>query len=98
MDERSERIARRFQVPMLIAAVLVIPTIIIEEAGPGEPLATLAVVLNYAIWIAFLVEAAVMLSVSEDRWRWVRQHPLEVIVVLLTPPFLLAALQPVRLL
>ena len=47
MDERSERIAKRFEVPMLIAATLVIPTIIIEEAGPGEPLATLGVVLNY---------------------------------------------------
>jgi voltage-gated potassium channel len=39
-----------------------------------------------------------MLWVAPDRWRWVREHPLEVIVVVLTPPFLLSALQPVRLL
>jgi hypothetical protein len=39
-----------------------------------------------------------MLWVAPDRWRWVREHPLEVIVVVLTPPFLLPALQPVRLL
>ena len=43
VDPRSERIAKRFEVPMLIAAVLVIPTIIIEEAEPGEPLETLGV-------------------------------------------------------
>jgi voltage-gated potassium channel len=98
MDERSERIARRFEVPMLIAAALVIPTIIIEEAGPGEPLQTLGVVLNYAIWTAFLAEAAVMLWVVPDKRLWVRKHPLEVIIVVLTPPFLLSALQPVRLL
>jgi voltage-gated potassium channel len=98
MDERSERIAKRFEVPMLIAAALVIPTIIIEEAGPGEPLETLGLVLNYAIWIAFVVEAVVMLWVVPDKWLWVRRHPLEVIVVVLTPPFFLSGLQSVRLL
>jgi voltage-gated potassium channel Kch len=49
---------------MLIAATLVIPTIIIEEAGPGEPLETLAVALNYAVWTAFLAEAMVMTTVG----------------------------------
>jgi hypothetical protein len=37
MDERSERIARRFQWPMLVAALLVIPVIVIEESNFGEP-------------------------------------------------------------
>ena len=60
---------------MLIAAALVIPTIIIEAAGAGEPLKTLAVVLNYAIWIAFLVEAVVMVSVTQEKRRWVLEHP-----------------------
>src|SRR6476660_4468001 len=83
MDERSERIAKQFEVPMLIAATLVIPTIIIEEAGPGEPLESLGVVLNWGIWIAFLVEAVVMLWVVPDKWRWVRTHPIEVIVVVI---------------
>src|SRR5438034_1123737 len=96
LDERSARIAKRFEVPMLIASAFVVPAIIIEEAGAGEPLDSLAVVLNYAIWTAFLIEAVVMLAVVPDKWRWVRDHPLEVIVVLLTPPFLIAALQPIR--
>jgi voltage-gated potassium channel len=96
MDERSQRIADRFEVPMLIAAALVIPVIIIEEANPGEPLDTIAAVLNYGIWIAFLVEVVVMLAVVPDRWLWLRKHPIEVIIVVLTPPFLLAALAPVR--
>jgi uncharacterized membrane protein len=54
MDERSERIAKRFEVPLLVAAVLVIPAIIVEESSVGEPWSSLAVVLNYAIWTAFL--------------------------------------------
>jgi hypothetical protein len=51
--------------------------IIIEEAGPGEPLETLGVVLNYAVWTAFVVEAAVMICVVPNKWQWVRQHPIE---------------------
>jgi voltage-gated potassium channel len=98
MDERSEHIAKRFEVPMLIAATLVIPTIIIEEGGPGETLETLGVVLNYAVWTAFVVEAVVMLWVVPNRWQWIREHPLEVIVVVLTPPFFLTVLEPIRLL
>jgi hypothetical protein len=47
VDAWSERVAKRFEVPMLVASVLVIPVVIIEEAGPGEPLGTLGVVLNY---------------------------------------------------
>lgn len=83
---------------MLVAAALVIPVIIIEEAKPGEPLETIGSLLNYGIWIAFLVEVVVMLAVVPDRRLWIRKHPIEMIVVLLTPPFLLAALAPFRLL
>jgi hypothetical protein len=96
MDERSKRIEARFELPLLIAAALVIPLFIIEETDPAEPVRTLALILNYAIWTAFLLEVVVMLRVVPDRRAWLRRHPLEVIVVVLTPPFLLAALQPVR--
>jgi hypothetical protein len=37
-----------------------------------------------------------MLAVVEDRWKWVRTHPLDVAIVVLTPPFLPAALQATR--
>jgi voltage-gated potassium channel len=38
-----------------------------------------------------------MLSVVPDRRRWLREHPIDVAVVVLTPPFF-AALAPIRLL
>lgn len=37
-----------------------------------------------------------MLRVVDDRWKWVRDHPLEVAIVILTPPFLPATLQAAR--
>ncbi len=98
MDERSSRVERAFEVPILIAALLVIPVIVVEQSDVREPWRTVAGILNWAIWVAFAVELAVMLAVVRDRWAWVRAHPLEVAVVLLTPPFLPSSLQAARVL
>ena len=84
------------ELPLLVAALLTIPAIAIEQSSAGEPWDTLATVLNWIIWLAFLTEAILMLRAVDDRWRWVREHPLEVAIVLLTPPFLPASMQAAR--
>jgi voltage-gated potassium channel len=96
MDDRSRRVARAFELPILVAALLVIPVMAVEQSDAGEPWRTAAVVANWGIWIAFAVELAVMLVVVPNRWRWLRDHPLEVAIVVLTPPFLPASLQAAR--
>jgi voltage-gated potassium channel len=52
--------------------------------------------LNWLIWVAFATEAVVMLAVVPSKARWVRLHPLEVVIVLFTAPFLPASLQAAR--
>lgn len=81
---------------MLIAAALVIPAIVIEESAHSSAWRTAAQTLNWAIWLAFAAELVFMLAVTRDRRRWLRQHPLEVAIVVLTPPFLPASLQAAR--
>lgn len=81
---------------MLIAALLTIPAVGIEQSDAGEPWDSVAVYLNWAIWLAFLAEALLMLRAVDDRWKWLRDHPLEVAIILLTPPFLPASLQAAR--
>ncbi len=98
MDERARRVERAFEVPILVAALLVIPVIAVEQSDVGEPWRAVAGVLNWIIWVAFAVELVVMLAVVRDRWAWVKTHPLEVAVVLLTPPFLPSSLQALRVL
>jgi hypothetical protein len=78
VDERSRRIERRLELPMLVAALLVIPAIVIEQSDVAEPWDTIALVLNWATWLAFLAEAVLMLAVVPDRSRWLRDDPLEV--------------------
>ena len=98
MDERARHWARRFEIPVLVAALLVVPVMVIEQSSAGEPWRTAAAVTNWAIWIVFAVELLVPLAVADNRWRWLRTHPLDVAIVVLTPPFLPASLQAARVL
>jgi voltage-gated potassium channel len=98
MDERSLRVAERLNTPMMIAAALTLPTVAITESHPGGTLEAVAVALNWITWIAFLVELVVMLAVVPHRWTWIRRHPLDVVIVILTPPILPAGLQSLRVL
>ena len=63
MDDRSERVPRRLDIPMLFIALLVIPTIILEESHVGQEWKDAAEVLNALIWVAFVAELAIMLRV-----------------------------------
>jgi voltage-gated potassium channel len=96
VNERSERIARLFAIPVLIAALLVIPAIVIDQSNAGDPWKTLAAVLNWLIWLVFLAEFVILLAVVPNRSAWLRRHPLELAIVVLTPPFLPASLQAIR--
>ena len=86
---------------MLIAALLVIPMLIIDQSGLGGAWQHVADVLNWGTWLAFVVELVVMLSVVPNRRSWLRDHPIDVIATVLTPPILpspLASARALRLL
>jgi len=95
---RSDRIARWFEVPLLVAALLAIPVIVVQESNFGPPWDGVAAVLDWVIWGAFALQLVVMLAIVPDRRRWLADHPLEVLIVLLTPPFLPATLKVARVL
>ncbi len=98
MDARSTRIAEILETPMLIAAALTLPMVAITESHPGGWLQTVAVILNWATWLAFAVELVVMLAVVPDRRKWLLHHPLDATIVVLTPPLLPPGLQSLRVL
>jgi voltage-gated potassium channel len=98
MDERSARIAKRLEPWLLLAAILTIPTTIVEESHLGHSWEQIATALNWAIWLLFVAEVLIMLAVVPSKGHWLRHHLLEVAIVVLTPPALLTAVQPIRLL
>jgi voltage-gated potassium channel len=80
-NERAKRLDKHFQVPIFVAALLVIPVIVIEQAHVSHGVKTLGEILNWLIWAAFATELVVMLAVVRDRMGWLRKHPLEAAIV-----------------
>jgi voltage-gated potassium channel len=97
MNDRALRLQRRLEYPLLLAALLTIPALVIEESNLSGTWDTLASVLDWTIWLAFFGELMAMLVVVDSRSAWLRAHPLEVVIVVLTPPFLPAGLQAARI-
>jgi voltage-gated potassium channel len=98
VSDRSDRIEQRFARPLIVAAVLTIPVTILQLLPPPDPWRTMADVLNWIIWGAFLVEVVVMLAVVPSRTEWLRRHPVDIAIVLLTAPVLASLVQSARVL
>ena len=96
MDERSREVERRLEPPLLAFALLTIPAIALDTPGVAEPWKSIGIALNWSIWLAFVAEVVIMLRVVPDRGQWLGDHPLDLAIVILTPPFLPPALQAAR--
>lgn len=95
---RGETIERYFEKPLVFAAVLSIPTTILQFSHVPEPWHTVGDVLNWLIWLAFLTELVAMLATSPDRTRYLLTHPIDLAIVVLTPPLLASGVQSIRVL
>jgi voltage-gated potassium channel len=95
---RAERVARRLQAPLIVAALLAIPTIVVQESDIGGFWGILAAVLDWCIWAMFAANLAIMLSIVPNRRRWLTENPLDVLIVVFTPPFLPATMKLARVL
>jgi voltage-gated potassium channel len=95
---RAERAARRLQTPMIVAALLAIPTIVVQESNLGKGWEAVASVLDWSIWAVFAANLLIMLILVPDRKHWLIRNPMDVLIVVLTPPFLPATLKLARLL
>lgn len=82
--------------PLMVAAALTLPSVALSEARVGGALEVIAQVLNWGIWIAFAIEFVVMLALVPNRKKYLLHHPVEIIVVFLTPPVLPPGLQSLR--
>ena len=74
------------------------PVLLLQRGDAGEPWSTIASVGDWVTWLVFLAEIVIMLAVVPDRRHWLAKHPLDVAIVVFTPPFLTAALTSMRLL
>lgn len=87
-DPRGARWEARLRVPVVVAAVLAIPAVVLYLLAKEGPLAIAAVVLSWAVWLVFAVEAVIMLRVVADRKAWARGHWLGLVIVVGSFPLL----------
>lgn len=71
--------------------------LLLEESHVGATGKAIALALNWGTWLAFAAELVAMLVVVRSRRGYLAHNPVRVITVVLTPPFLPALLQSLRL-
>jgi voltage-gated potassium channel len=86
----------RLRIPLAIAALLVIPDLILEEQPLRESWHVVAVAVNWAIWLAFFIEFAAVVMLASDWRAWIRKYPLALPMLILTPPFAPGPIQALR--
>jgi voltage-gated potassium channel len=95
----GDKIEHVFALPMIFVAVLILPVIGIEYFYESEINAnsTYHLGVNLAtclIWLAFTVEFVVVMSLHRKKWRYCKEHWLDLAIILLP---LIAFLRAVRL-
>jgi voltage-gated potassium channel len=83
---RLKSIAITLERPIALLALLVVPALILEDRATSPGLQLTATVLNWVVWVAFCVEF-VLLFAAEPRWATVRRGWFAILLIVLTPPF-----------
>lgn len=96
MNERARRMQQLFDVPLIIAAILTLPFLLLQDGSGHGVWHTLGYVGSFLVWMLFLAETIVMLSVVDSRRQWLIAHPLDIAIIILTPPVLSSSLQGLR--
>jgi hypothetical protein len=91
-------VERGFAMATIVAAIVVVPVVGLENAELGAAWPTVLAAGNWMTWAVFAAEAVAMLAVVPKRGVWLREHPLEVAIVLLTFPAVSAVLPAIRVL
>lgn len=86
MDEQQAARARRWEKPAVIAALLVVPYLLLNHYADDARWEHVGDGLYVLLWGFFVVEVLAMLRISPDKSRWVAHNVLDVTVLVLTAP------------
>jgi len=85
MEKSSYQKAEHFfQVPVMVSVLMLIPVLIIEYTQ--QNLNSLAIYLNWGIWLVFLLEYTVLLYFVEDKIDFIKTHKLELFIIIFSFP------------
>lgn len=79
---------------VVLAALVTVPLVIVQEQGSEDPLVP---VVDWAVWVVFTVEYAVMMALAPDRRLYARRNWLGAAIIVLSFPLMPTLLAMVRL-
>lgn len=81
-QDAYDRFAKAVDGPMMILTILWIPVLIIPlVTSVHGPVDESLVAVDYTIWALFVVEYFVKFYLAPDRWRYVKTHILDLVIV-----------------
>jgi voltage-gated potassium channel len=86
LNERAAAARRRFEIPILVAALLVVPVIYLEAQTASPGWRQVALVANWLIWLLFLAEYLVVVRLTDDRWGYTKRAWLDVFIIVTSFP------------
>lgn len=98
LNERAAKARQCFEIPVLVAALLVVPVVYIEEQVGSSAWQQAAQWTNWAIWGIFLAEFVVVVVLADRRWAYTKRAWLDVFIIASSFPMLASALAYTRLL
>jgi voltage-gated potassium channel len=97
-QDESGRVHTPLEPIVLAATLALIPILLIEADAESDTWQTIAGAANWAIWVIFAAELALILAVAERRLAALRAHLLDVALVIVTAPLFGEFLASLRLL
>jgi voltage-gated potassium channel len=91
-------VRRKFEIPVLVAALAVVPVIFLEERATSPTSLALAGVANWVIWAVFAAEYVSVLAATDRKLAYTRRAWLDVLILVISFPLLPAGVASVRLL
>jgi hypothetical protein len=96
-----ERLERQFSGPMIVIAMMILPVLLVEFAMKEQIAAHLwlQVLVHTStglIWLAFAIEFIVMVTVADSKFRYCREHWLDLAIIMLPLISFLRSLRVVR--
>jgi voltage-gated potassium channel len=89
---------KRMEIPILVAALAVVPVILIEEQATSTAWLGVANWANWVIWGLFFAEYVAVMALTDQRWSYTKRAWLDVFIIVVSFPILPAVLASTRLL
>jgi voltage-gated potassium channel len=86
-----QKVEKFFEVPVMISVLMLIPVLIIEYSS--QSLDSVALFLNWGIWIVFLLEYTILFYFSENKLEYIKTHKIELFIVIFSFPIVPEGLQ-----